>query len=112
MFELTTFDILKDKVARDGKVAVLVSPGFGAGWYSWNTKFPKILFDIYVVSWVLNGKKGPIPELSDRYGDYVYDGGINKLKVEWVTEGTLFRINEYDGSESLIRMTEDNWHTA
>lgn len=111
MFELTAFDILKGKVVRDGKVAVLVSPGYGAGWYSWNTKFPEILFDIYVVSWVLNGKKGPIPVITDRYNDY-YDGGISKLKVEWVAEGTLFRINEYDGSESLIRIADDNWHTA
>jgi hypothetical protein len=25
-----------EKVIRDGKVAVLYSPGYGAGWYSWN----------------------------------------------------------------------------
>lgn len=24
------------KLIRDGKVAVLVSPGFGAGWSTWN----------------------------------------------------------------------------
>ena len=24
-----------DKVVRDGLVAVLVSPGHGAGWYTW-----------------------------------------------------------------------------
>lgn len=25
-----------DKVIKDGKVAVLYSPGFGAGWFTWN----------------------------------------------------------------------------
>ena len=25
-----------EKVVRDGKVAVLVSPGYGAGWSTWN----------------------------------------------------------------------------
>jgi hypothetical protein len=27
------------KVIRDGKVAVLISDGYGAGWYSWNKKY-------------------------------------------------------------------------
>ena len=27
-----------EKVIRNGQVAVLYSPGFGAGWYSWNEK--------------------------------------------------------------------------
>lgn len=111
MFELTAFDILKGKVIRDGKVAVLVSPGHGAGWSSWNKEFPEILFDVYVVSWVLNGKKDHFPDINDRYDNY-YSGGINKLRIEWVTEGTRFRINEYDGSESLIIMENDDWHTA
>ncbi len=32
------------KLSQDGKVAVLYSPGFGAGWYTWNTDAPEILF--------------------------------------------------------------------
>lgn len=34
---------LEDKVIEDGKVAVLISPNYGAGWYSWNihnTEYP------------------------------------------------------------------------
>ena len=30
-----------NKVIRDGKVAVLYSPGYGAGWYSWNWNHPE-----------------------------------------------------------------------
>ena len=26
---------MSDKVIRDGKVAVIISPGFGAGWSTW-----------------------------------------------------------------------------
>jgi hypothetical protein len=31
----------------------------------------------------------------------VYLGGVRDLKVEWIDEGTLFRIHEYDGYESV-----------
>ena len=34
-----------EKLSQDGKVAVLYSPGFGAGWYTWNMTVPQILFD-------------------------------------------------------------------
>lgn len=40
------------KVIRDSKVAVLYSPGFGAGWYSWNTKHPQLLFHPKLVEMV------------------------------------------------------------
>lgn len=29
-----------DKVIRDGMVAVIYSPGYGAGWSSWNRDYP------------------------------------------------------------------------
>jgi hypothetical protein len=40
------------KVIRDGKVAVLYSPGFGAGWYSWNSSVPQCLFSPEIVAMV------------------------------------------------------------
>ena len=40
------------KVIRNAKIAVLVSPGYGAGWYSWNKSHPECLFDPEVVAWV------------------------------------------------------------
>jgi hypothetical protein len=30
----------------------------------------------------------------------------------WVEEDTLFRVNEYDGSESIEELDECHWHTA
>ena len=39
------------KEIREGKVAVLVSPGYGAGWYSWHD-IDELLFDPKVVKLV------------------------------------------------------------
>ena len=102
-----------ERVVRDGRVAVLVSPGFGAGWSSWASGelAQRVLFDPVVVAWVEGGKVGPVPV--DHFGDeYFYDGGADDLEVMWVPEGAQFRIHEYDGSESLILASEEVWVTA
>lgn len=102
-----------EKVIRDGKVAVLVSPGFGAGWYTWNQRCPECLYDADMVAWVEAGKTGPMPDLEAKYElEYFYDGGAHDLVVYWLPEGTQFRINEYDGSESLVLASEEQWETA
>ena len=45
-----------DKVIRDGKVAVLVSYGYGAGWSTWNSaRSDSLLFDPDIVQMVLDG---------------------------------------------------------
>ena len=46
--------VMVTKVIRDGKVAVLYSPGFGAGWSTWNSHNPDLLFDSIIVDFVLN----------------------------------------------------------
>lgn len=112
---LHSFDIIKEKVVRDGKVAVLVSPGFGAGWYTWNKEHTWMLFEPKVVELVLN--KAPSTEIDSymekTYGDdYIYTGGTDELIVKWVPEGARFRIHEYDGSESLVLESEEEWVTA
>ncbi len=102
-----------DKVIRDGKVAVLYSPDFGAGWFTWNTEHPQCLYDPDVVAWVEQGKSDEqFPDLEDKYGDYFYDGGRHDLVIAWVPEGTLFRIDEYDGSETLVLASDQEWQTA
>lgn len=104
-----------NKVVRDGKVAVLVSPGFGAGWSTWaDSEVSEImLFEPEVVAWVEGGKKGTFPNLEEKYPDsYFYEGGVNDLQIEWVPVGTRFRIQEYDGSETLILESEEIWFTA
>jgi hypothetical protein len=100
------------KLNEDGKVAVLYSPGFGAGWYTWNTDTPEILFDPAIVKFV---EKKQFDKLATyvtlKYPD-IYKGGMGDLQVEWIPEGTLFKVNDYDGSESIELKENENWLMA
>lgn len=92
------------KVIRDNKVAVLISPGYGAGWYSWNSDHKELLFHPKIVEMVENGRQNEIDEdwIKDNLNlDNIYCGGNHKLKIVWLTVGTQFYIKEYDGSENL-----------
>jgi len=100
------------KVIRDGNVAVLVSRGFGAGWYSWNdqSKFKQLLFHPKLVELVEQEKYDEITEeLCQELlntSDYICTLGANDLRIEWIKEGTAFRIDEYDGSETLVTLDD------
>lgn len=91
-----------EKLERDGKIAVLVSPGYGAGWYTWNHDCEGLLFDKDLVEAVFAGNNDKCAELAQaKYGKDVYTGGAEQLQVEWVAKGTPISIREYDGSETL-----------
>ena len=95
-----------EKVIRNGKVAVLYSPGFGAGWHSWNER-KELLFHPKLVEMVENNKQSEITEqwIKENLGiDNVYCGGAADLQIKWLDEGTAFIINEYDGSESIEKL--------
>ena len=101
-----------NKLSEDGKVAVLYSPGFGAGWYTWNYEHPEILFDPAIVKFVEKEKFDELATYVElKYPD-IYKGGMEDLKVEWIPEGTLFKVNEHDGSESIEYKENDNWLVA
>lgn len=94
-----------EKLIRDGKVAVLVSHGFGAGWYSWHVK-EELLFHPKIVELVENGKHSEITEelCQELLGtdEYICVLGADGLSIYWLPIGTKFNIDEYDGSESLV----------
>ena len=93
-----------EKVIRDGKVAILYSPGFGAGWYSWNTDHKELIFHPKLVELVEAGREEEIDEefVKDLLGiEHIYTGGARDLEIIWLDEGTAFTISEYDGSESV-----------
>ncbi len=106
-------DLKMEKVVREGLVAVLVSPGFGAGWSSWNPEIPELLFDPVVVGMVEDGTN---PETITAYCEAKdpsgYFGGVTDLEVKWIPVGTQFRIHEYDGSETLELKDVLPWITA
>jgi len=103
-----------DKMILEGDVAVLISSGHGAGWSTWNSTHPELLFDPEIVKLVLDEKYDEIEAYCDRtYGkDTIYCGGARDLEVNWVPVGARFRVNEYDGFETLVLDTEDNWFVA
>lgn len=103
-------------VNEEGLVGVLYSPGFGAGWSTWNSEYvPQMIFDGKIVKMLLDA------DLDDQwywkiesyckktYPD-AYTGGLEDLTVAWVEPGTEFIIAEYDGSESVeCKETDFNW---
>ena len=100
-----------DKVIRDGKVAVLYSPGFGAGWFTWH-HIEELVYDPRVVHYVETGEKELILSYVGEVYPDVYCGGVDDLQIEWINEGTLFRINEYDGNESIEIKDNVDWLVA
>jgi len=107
-----------NKVIRDGKVAVLYSPGFGAGWSTWayngeedNRDF--MLFDPTLVDMVENKDSTEDIEtyVKSKY-PHTYCGGADDLTIFWLPVGTAFRIHEYDGSESVEIRDEMDWKIA
>lgn len=103
-----------EKFIKDGKVAVVYSPGFGAGWYTWNSSAENsehLLFDKIIVENVL---KDDIQAAYNRAEEICPDGyfGGQSLAVEWLPVGTKFRINEYDGCESVEIMDNIHWIEA
>jgi hypothetical protein len=100
------------KLHEDGKVAVLYSPGFGAGWYTWNYDHPEILFDPAIVKFVEKEKWDELATYVELKYPEIYTGGMRDLTIEWIPEGALFKVNEYDGSESIELKEGDHWMVA
>ena len=108
-----------EKYIRDGKVAVLISPGFGAGWSTWNPFYPQMLFDPVIVEMLLNVQKLDAAFVTGQIQAHVevnypdaYVGGLENLAVKWIPVGTEFIVNEYDGSESLRIKNDIAWIKA
>lgn len=102
-----------EKVILDGKVAVLVSAGFGAGWSSWNYQYPEMLFDPKIVAMVETEQsvEAILAYCEVKYPEG-YFGGAGDLEVRWLPVGTCFRVHEYDGSESLEIKEDMHWEVA
>lgn len=90
-----------NKVIRDGKVAVLISPKFGAGWYSWDGN-EEMLFHPKIVELVEQNRHN---EITDQLCKELFNTssyGASELVIQWLPVGTKFYIEEYDGAETII----------
>jgi hypothetical protein len=101
------------KTIMSGSVAVLYSPGYGAGWYSWHN-IEELLYDPLVVEMVIEGKHYTeiVKYCESIYGEHRHFSGAEDLKIEWIPIGREFRVDEYDGSEYIEYKDELEWHVA
>jgi len=101
------------KVYEGEFTKVLISPGFGAGWSTWNYGIPELLFDPVIVSMVEDGTSFETIEAYciAKYPSG-YFGGIADLEVRLIKTGTEFIVHEYDGSESIQVKDEFKWVQA
>jgi hypothetical protein len=112
-------------IREDGKVAVLVSPEYGAGWsteaYQDHEK-GFLLFDKTLVEMFLEfDSEEPKNEHSleifkEKVNAYlvgvgieIYLGGLSDVCVEWLNPGTEFVVNQNDGHEWLVLKEETPW---
>ena len=100
-----------NKVIRDGFVAVLYSPGYGAGWYTWHN-IPELIYDPTIVEMIEQDRLNEIEAYCENRWFNVYLSDPEDLRITWIKEGREFIIEEYDGNES-IRFKEDiHWLVA
>ena len=101
-----------DRVVRDGKVAVLYSPEYGAGWYSWNRDCVDMLFDPGLVDLVREGNAEKILVYVTLRWPGAYTGGLDDLAIEWIPVGSRFIIEEHDGAETVKLQKTIKWIRA
>lgn len=105
-----------NKIEKDGNIAVLFAPGFGAGWSTWNDdQYREMLtMDADIVQAVLDGDRQKaadiatkkIKEITNDSEKYICVLGAGDLEVFWIPKGSLFEISEYDGAEG-VRIIEN-----
>jgi hypothetical protein len=103
-----------NKLVRNGQVAVLFSPDYGAGWSTWADREIReaVLFDPAMVE-LVEQKKWPELEVyvTLKYPN-MFTGGLSDLQIAWIPEGMQFIINEYDGNESIQTNDSTAWYIA
>ena len=105
------------KVERDGKIGVLISRGYGAGWSTWcgiPDKAEEMVFSPEIIELVERGagEKEIIQKAEELFGTDGYYGGVDGLTVIWVEKHKVFRISEYDGAEDIEFFSPDNYYEA
>jgi len=101
-------------ISNEGTVAVLYSPGYGAGWSTWNDdeKIEFLTSDKTLIEMVLREASTEEVEtyLKTVFGDKrIFTGGWCQMMVAWLPKNTLYQITEYDGFESLETMDDIDW---
>jgi len=117
-------------VTSNDRTLVLFSPGFGSGWSTWNGPgYEQLIFDTRIIDYITNEKtKDRLANLSKDMSqddveikqlmetvfgkNSIYLGGFLQLTIATIPIGTMFRIREYDGSESIEIFDKRKYYTA
>jgi len=99
----------KFKLIVDGKVAVAVYPGYGSGWSTWYNIDP---MDGRLNKLFVDGKREEALALAEKLYPDAHIGSGWRVQIVWVEQGTRFRIEEYDGHESIKFAEDTDWLTA
>lgn len=101
------------KYIRDGKVAIVYSKGYGAGWSSWSPGEVRegMMLDARIVeALLLLGEDAAKTAAAELYPEaYV---SRQDLSIEWLDVGTAFRISEYDGWEEVQTLEDAGFIVA
>ena len=102
-----------EKLIKDGNVAVVYSYDYGAGWSTWGSdNSEELCTRKEIAEFVLADDYVGLEKFMDENYPDVYLGGMKNLSIQWVPLGCLFRINEYDGSESVEVFSGQNYYKA
>lgn len=96
---------------------ILISPGYGAGWSTWADDSVQefMLKDPTLVA--MAERKASKQEVADYIDskhpdDNIYTGGWHNIRVVELPAGALFKVNEYDGDESIETRDGTDWIVA
>lgn len=96
---------------------ILISPGYGAGWSTWADDSVRdfMLRDPTLIA--MAERKAPQQEVDDYVeaqhpDDYICTGGWRDIEVVELPAGTLFKVDEYDGYESIETRDGTDWEVA
>ena len=97
-----------NKYIKDGKIGILVSPGFGSGWSTWNDIQAD---DARFVKLIDEGKLEEAMALANEL--HLFNRGLPNCKVVWLESGIKYKITENDGSETIeYQDYSDDWEIA
>lgn len=93
------------------KIGVIVSRGYGAGWSTRGDS--KSALDQELAKAIDDGVEfSVISAIAEKNWPSQYQGGLDQCVVEWVDEGTVFKISECEGNESIEFNYASDWMVA
>ena len=96
-----------------GEAAVIYSPGYGAGWSTWNASLGEAaIFDKDLVDALLAKDHLKVASIAESKYPDASTGGLEKASIKWVPVGTQFDILQYDGSERVRIVGPSSYYIA